>query len=175
MGYQPESGRQVSREIFAEAAMPYYRFAMRGTDVSTVPLGVAPATARAAVIGVTVPSEEGYRPTSIAVDGFVGGIVPRTQYNTGEIPIIYEAGVVYVEMGTVSGTASPGVEVMSDADGKAVVYTLPVTSMTEAGATNAEIQAGLDTAAGENKVKAGKLIDPATTGDIVRIKLYGDD
>jgi hypothetical protein len=167
MGLQPEYGTRVSREIYAEGDMNYYRFAKRGSNAK----GVAQATARAAVIGLVIPSQEGFRP-----DGS-GGIVPRTKYVLDEIPDVLETGVGYVMLGSGVTSAVPGNEVMSDGDGKAVVYTAPTISASAKGGapTDVELQAIAALAVGENKVKAGKLIDGGNAGDIVRMKLYGDD
>ena len=167
MGLQPEYGTRVSREIYAEGDMNYYRFAKRGSAAT----GVAQATTRAQILGLVVPSQEGYRP-----DGS-GGIVPRTKYVTDEIPDVLETGVGYVMLGEGVTSAVPGNEVMSDGDGKAVVYTVPAIAASKTGGapTDAELQAILAEGVGENKVKAGKLVDGGNAGDLVRVKLYGDD
>jgi hypothetical protein len=167
MGYQPEYGSRVSREIYAEGPMAYYSFAMRGVN----PTGVTQATARAAILGLVVPSMEGFRP-----DGN-GGIVPRTEYVLDEIPDVLETGVAWVQLGSGVSNAVPGNEVMSDASGYAVLYTAPTVTLSDTTKTDdsSAITAAISAAINENKVKAGKLIDGGSAGDIVRMKLYGDD
>ena len=167
MGFQPEYGHRVSREIYAEGSMAYYSFAMRGVAAT----GVKSATARAPVLGLVVPSMEGFRP-----DGS-GGIVPRTEYVEDEIPDVLETGVAWVQLGTGASNLVPGDEVMSDDSGFAVKYTAPIESITDTSKSDQStaINASLQAIAGENKVKAGKLIDGGNAGDIVRMKLYGDD
>lgn len=90
MANKPYYGHEMAIEVTAGEALPYYYLTKFHTSDKTK---VVKATAGSVPIAVSVPSEE-----SMASDG-AGGIVPKTQWASGERPTLYDKGVVYVKLG----------------------------------------------------------------------------
>lgn len=87
---KPYYGHEITIEVTAGEDIPYYYLTkFHATDKTKV----VKATAGSIPNGVSVPSED-----SMGSDG-AGGIVPKTQWKSGEKPTIYDKGVVYVKLG----------------------------------------------------------------------------
>lgn len=90
MAMKPYYGHEIAIEITAGENIPYYNLTkFHATDKTKV----VKATAGSIPNGVSVPSED-----SMESDGN-GGIVPKTQWKTGDKPTIYDKGVVFVKLG----------------------------------------------------------------------------
>lgn len=87
---KPYYGHEIAIEITAGEDIPYYNLTkFHATDKTKV----VKATAGSIPNGVSVPSED-----SMESDGN-GGIVPKTQWKSGDKPTIYDKGVVFVKLG----------------------------------------------------------------------------
>lgn len=90
MAFKPYYGHEMAIEVNAGEDIPYYNLLkFHGTDKTKL----VKATAGSVPVAVSVPSEE-----SMMHDG-AGGIVPRTQWKSGEKLTAYDKGVVYVKLG----------------------------------------------------------------------------
>ena len=163
--FQNETGGRIQREVYAESDISYYQFVKQGSTATFV----APATARAEVIGVSIPSQ------LETMDDGNGYQVKRTKFPAGQLPEIIVNGYAYVKLGSGAGQDVPaGTRVMADSSGYAVPYAAPASygTISKDGApTTSEIVAIGTAIVAEMKVIAGRMLDKGSAGDLVRVDL----
>lgn len=167
MGFQPFNGHEIAIKLVADVAIPPYRIVkFKPTDATKVTL----ATAGSVPLAVSVPPEEAFMP-----DGS-GGIVPRTGWNIGETPLLYDSGTVYVELGE---TVTAGQKCVPGASGKGYAQDEP--TFTDAAISthdDAKINAAINGLIDE--IQAARTSDASVlgeyfvggdAGDIVPVKI----